>query len=108
MVTIGLLLAAIATYAYRRASPRERSAILAVGAAVLVIGTAASAVDAVHVLMKRLDFVVGRLFGLLEDGGELIGHSLLLATAYAIWKLASQLHSAPKTCAANPLVSSMQ
>ena len=95
MVTIGLLLAAIATFAYRRANPRERSAILAVGAAVLVIGTAASAVDAVHVLMKRLDFVVGRLFGLLEDGGELIGHSLLLATAYAIWKLAPEL-TAPK------------
>jgi hypothetical protein len=100
MVTIGLLLAAMATFAYRRANPRERSAILAMGATMLLIGTMASGVDALHVVVKRLDYVVGRLFGLLEDGGELIGHTLMLATAYAICKLRPELHSGPKAVSA--------
>lgn len=85
-VVIALIMVAVAALAYRMANPRGRSAILAVLIGIFLIGFMAAGVDALHAIVKQFSFHLGRVFLILEDGGELVAQSVLLVICTVVWR----------------------
>jgi len=89
-IGIGVVMAVAAAFAYARANQRERSAILAIGIGVIILGGMSAGIDVIHAVVKNYDFRLGRVLLVVEDGGELIAHSLLLVICLVIWELAAE------------------
>ena len=81
---IGLIMAAAGVFAFRHADRQERAAIIAVGLGVASIGAMAVGVDGLHAVGKQYSFALGRVLLVLEDGGELIAQSILLAVCFVV------------------------
>lgn len=76
---ICLVVAGLAWFTYRRAAAYERSALVAIGLVLVLFGLMAVGVDLLHELTLPLGLAVYAAFAVLEDGGELVTLSLLLA-----------------------------